>query len=76
MACQDINTQEGLSEYRSSSRNCQNTAIVVGDHAVELERYYLRKKVICNDFFGSAIVICLFLVLSAVLAQVLTPHVG
>ena len=57
--------------------DCQNTAIIVRDHVVVLERYYPRKKVICNDFLGSAIIyLCLVFVLSAVLVQVLTLHVG
>ena len=54
MACQhNTSTWKGLSEYRSSSRDCQNKVMVVGDHAVELERYYPRKKFICNDLLGS-----------------------
>ena len=40
--------QKGLSDHSN---------IVVGDHATELERYCSRKKVIRNDFLGSATII-------------------
>ena len=46
--------------YRSIAvhgRERQNTAIVVRNHAAELERYYPRKKVICNDILGSATIL-------------------
>ena len=37
MACQyNTSTWKGLSEYRISGSDCQNTAVVVGEFAVEL----------------------------------------
>ena len=35
-------------------RDCQNTGLVVGDHAVELRLYIYPRKNIYNDLLGSA----------------------
>ena len=43
-------------EYRSSSWDCQNTAIVVGEFAAELRPYIYPKNIIYNVFLGSATV--------------------
>ena len=71
-------------EDRSSSWDCQNTAIVVGELAVELRPYIYPRNIIYNDFLGSAtIVSVLFLFDRRARARTfahsplwLTPHAG
>ena len=57
MACQyNTSTFKGLSEYRNSNMDCQNTVVEVGDCVAELRPYIYPRKVIYNDFLGSAII--------------------
>ena len=66
-------------EDRSSSWNCQNTAIVVGEFAAELRQYSVPRNIIYNVFLGR-VRYCLYFVfvemVGLVSAHSLTPHFG
>ena len=52
MTCQyNSSTRKGLSEYSSSRRDYQNTAVVC---AAGLRQYIYPRNTIYNDFLGSA----------------------
>ena len=52
MACQyNTSTWKGLSEYKSSSRDCQNTGVVC---AAGVRAYIYPRNIIYNDLLGSA----------------------
>ena len=55
MTCQyNRSTWKGPSEYGSSSRDCQNTAIVC---AAGVRPYIYPKNIFYNDFLGSATIV-------------------
>ena len=79
MTCQyNSSIWKRLSEYRSSSRDCQNTAIVVGEFAAELRPYSYPRNIIYNVFLGSATIslFCFVEMVGLVSAHLLTPHIG
>ena len=65
-------------EDRSSSCDCQNTAIVVGEFAAELRPYIHPRIVIYNVFLGSATIslVCFVEMVGLVSTHLLTPHIG
>ena len=63
-------------EDRSSSWDYQNTAIVVGEFAVDLRQYNYPRKLLQRFVRVRDYCLCLVFVWTAVLAQLLTPHIG
>ena len=62
---------------RSSSWDCQNTAmIVVGEFAAELRQYNYPRKLLQRFVRVSDYCLCLVFVKTAVLALLLTTHIG
>ena len=61
---------------RSSSWDCQNTAIVVGELAAELRQYNCPRKLLQRFVRISDHCPCFVFVWTAVLAHLLTPHIG
>ena len=70
---------QNTEDRRSSSWDCQNTAvIVVGEFAAELRQYIYPRNNIYNVFLGSATISLFFFVemVGLVSALLLTPHFG
>ena len=65
-------------EDKSSSWDCQNTAIVVGEFATEeLRPYIYPRNIIHNVFLRSATISLFFFeMVGLVSAHLLTPHIG
>ena len=66
----------GMRVQAVHGRDCQNTAIVVGEFAAKLRQYNYPRKLLQRLVGVSDYCLCLVFFWTAVLAHLLPPHIG